>query len=484
MMCVVIGPSSSGASAPPPGGGGGARCGSLHLGRNQLRIVPVHRDCATAQILLQQGPGVAEPEGMSSAPSVLLLDDGELDHVHDMLKRLGADYVRFQKREIRRAVEKPRDLLISSCQRTLEMPRLESTEDAPLDLVWVCVHNQDFLPLRQRLRELGVHFLVHTALDQESLRLFLLQLLRRDMNRRRQLRLPLGESVQWRAPGSGLEPAKLIEFSSDACRILSACAAEPETATSIFLPAALGRAEKLELQGRVVRCSECEPRSGGRAFSIVVQLDDLEPEARAQVERLVRGEQIGTHVTPLAERLPGDPEPQASEPQVPEVEAAEAQAAELPVRKAQAPEPCEKAHEPPAPTETAEDAERRRGPRWEYAGQVDILDFDDSDTAQTALGRDLSFRGVRIAGHSGMEVGSVVTLALYGGRREEPVVVEANVVRDDGEEGMGLTFGSATASQRRAIEKLIAGLPLVESLSDSDKERDGVVIARVTSAPQ
>jgi len=420
---------------------------------------------------------------MSSAPSVLLLDDGELDHVHRMLKRIGADYVRIQKDEVRGAVEKPRDLLISSCQRSLDVPRLESTEDVPLDPVWVCVHNQDFLPLRQRLRELGVHFLVHTALDEESLRLFLLQLLRRDMDRRGQLRLPLDDLVQWRAPGSGLEPAKLIEFSSDACRILSACAAEPETATSILLPAALGRAEKLELQGRVVRCSECEPRTGGRAFSIVVQLDDLEPEARAQVERLVRGQQIGTRVTPLAERLPGDPEPQASEPQASEVAAAESQAPEPQASKTQAPALCEEAQEPLALTEDAE-VERRRSPRWGYAGQVDILDFDDSDAAQTALGRDLSFRGVRIVGHSGLEAGSVVTLALYGGRREEPVVVEAKVVRDDGEEGMGLTFGSATASQRRAIEKLIAGLPLVESLSDSDKERDGVVVARVTSAPQ
>ena len=63
------------------------------------------------------------------------------------------------------------------------------------------------------------------------------------------------------------------------------------------------------------------------------------------------------------------------------------------------------------------------------------------------------------------------------------MVVEATVVRDDGEEGLALIFKSATASQRRAIEKLIAGLPRLESLSDSDKEQDGVVIARVTSAP-
>ena len=57
---------------------------------------------------------------------MLVLDDGELDHIHRMLKRIGADYVRLQKGQIRKAVEKPRDLLISSCERTLEMPELES----------------------------------------------------------------------------------------------------------------------------------------------------------------------------------------------------------------------------------------------------------------------------------------------------------------------------------------------------------------------
>jgi hypothetical protein len=149
-----------------------------------------------------------------------------------------------------------------------------------------------------------------------------------------------------------------------------------------------------------------------------------------------------------------------------------------------APEPREKAPEPPAPAETAPGTDRRRTPRRAYAGQVDILDFDDSDASQTALGCDLSFRGVRIVGHSAMDVGSVVTLALYGGRREEPVVIEATVVRDDGKDGLALTFNPVSAGERRAIEKLIAGLPPVESLSDGDRERDRVVIAQVTSAPK
>ncbi len=394
---------------------------------------------------------------MSPAPSVLLLDDGELDRVHRMLQQLGVDCVRLQKAEIRGVVPKPRDLLISSCDRTLEMPQLESSQEVPLDPVWVCVHNQDFLPLRQRLRELGVHFLVHMALDQESLRLFLLQLLNRGPNRREQLRLPLGDSIQCGAVDAKLEPATLADLTADMCRVISPRAAEPETAIRIVLPESLGGGERLELQGCVVRSAECESRSGESMYSILMRLDGLDPEARAQVEKLVRGEQIGTRVTPLAERSSGDPVPSATVPR-------------------------EEVAEPQAEAETAPRSERRRHPRSEYGRTVGILDFEDSDRSQTALGHDLSLEGVRIVGLSGLAVGSEVTLALYGGSREEPVVLEATVLRDDGEDGQALVFKSVSDSQRHALEKLRAASPPLESLRDAARERDAVVVAQVTPA--
>jgi len=382
---------------------------------------------------------------MSEAPSVLLLDDGELDRIHQMLKRLGADYVRLQKREIRGAHEKPRDLLISSCERTLEMPALESGEEDAPDPIWVCVHNQDFMPLRQRLRELGVHFLVHAALDQESLRLFLLQLLHRGPDQRAQLRLPLGDPIQCGPVDGPLGSGRLADLSSVMCRVLSTRPAEPETAIRVVLPEALGGGEKLELQGQVVRCAECESRSGEPTFSILTRLDALDPEACAQIEKLMRGEQIGTRVTPLAEPRSGESAPGAPG-----------------------------SSERPVSVETPPPVERRRHPRWEYDRRVGVLDFDDSGALQTALGHDLSAEGVRIVGHSGLEVGSVVTLALYGGRREEPVVVEATVLRDDGEAGLALTFDSVSESQSRALEKLSTALPPLESLRDGARERDAV----------
>jgi hypothetical protein len=104
------------------------------------------------------------------------------------------------------------------------------------------------------------------------------------------------------------------------------------------------------------------------------------------------------------------------------------------------------------------------------------------DASHTALGCDLSLGGVRIVEHSGLEVGMEVTLALYGGRREEPVVVEATVLRDDGESGVALVFNSLSDGQMHALEKLCSALPPLESLREGGKEPDGVVVAQVTAA--
>ena len=124
-------------------------------------------------------------------------------------------------------------------------------------------------------------------------------------------------------------------------------------------------------------------------------------------------------------------------------------------------------------------------PKSPYFGHL-VLD-EDGRRREVLIGRGTcvdSREGVRIVDHSGLPVGSEVTLALYGGRREEPVVVEATVLRDDGENGLALLFKSISDSQRQALEKLSTGLPPLESLSDGVKERDGVILAQVTSTQQ
>jgi hypothetical protein len=95
------------------------------------------------------------------------------------------------------------------------------------------------------------------------------------------------------------------------------------------------------------------------------------------------------------------------------------------------------------------------------------------------FGFDLSVEGVRIEGDSGVSAGSRVKLALYGGRREEPVVVDAVVVREDGACGTALRFESVTPEQRRQLEKLAVGLPALQSLCNEDRDDPRVIVSRV-----
>ena len=70
------------------------------------------------------------------------------------------------------------------------------------------------MPLRKRMRAMGIHYLVHSALDRESLRLLVGQLLYRGAERRGARRLPVGCEVSYRS-SNGRRKALLAELSED-----------------------------------------------------------------------------------------------------------------------------------------------------------------------------------------------------------------------------------------------------------------------------
>jgi hypothetical protein len=383
---------------------------------------------------------------MPDAPSVLLLDDGELKRVRGALVRLGVDFVHLQGAVIGEVVPRPRDLLLTTCRRALELPRLESVGNEPAEPVWVCVHNQDFIPLRERLRGLGVHFLVHSTIDAESLRLLLGQLLHAGAEQRGTLRLPFGCQVAY---GVGLEHRKavLADLSADGCRIISTEDVPAGTSITIDLPRELVGGARVELPGRALRSGAYEPRSQAPGFSVVIAFDHLESEARAYLEGILDGRQLGAPVAPL-EPAPGH---------------------------AIAPEP---------EILLVEEAERRRHLRRDYRRRVTALIPCNADAAQVVLGHDLSLVGIHIESRPGLEVGSRTALALYGRSREEPVIVEACVVRDDGARGLGLQFDSMTPEQTQQLERLIEQLPPLESLQEGDPEGERLVVSRLIPPPR
>ena len=222
---------------------------------------------------------------------------------------MDADVSRLQGAEIGSRVDTPTDLLITAGKRTLQsMPELVpalSAEDGP---VWVCIHNQDFLPMRERLCEMGVHYLLQNALDEDSRQRFMSQLLRKGAERRRIARLPLGGEIEY-GTDTPNESGKLVELAVDGCQILTRSAFEVDAMLSVRLPASLGGGEEFDLRGSVQREVELVSHAGHEVYLTAIRFDALDPEKRSIMESAIRGEQIGTRITALADM----PEPGSAE---------------------------------------------------------------------------------------------------------------------------------------------------------------------------
>jgi len=373
-----------------------------------------------------------------TAPSVLLVDDGELDAIQVLLGRLRVDWVRCLEADAEAELERPRDVLICSGPRATSMPPFSGASEP----IWICLYDRDFLPLREALAAQGVHYLVSSDLGSRALELFLRQLLHQGDERRRVRRIPVDCEVQLEV-GAERKQAQLLELSPGGCLFSCDAGIPPERRVVVRLPAqTLTGDEVLEIPGHVVRATVVPEEDGGLVH--VIRFGDLDAETRAGIQHVLRGETLDSEVTPLRdepERRRGD----AAE-SVPLVGDASLELADA--------EP-----DPPRPPRR----ERRSAARRPYTRCVDAIRWEGEESPEIVFARDLSLGGVRIATSSQPRLGSVVTLALYGGSREEPVMVQARVVRVDGEDA-GMRFEPLDPARRRDLTRLIEGAPRVERL--------------------
>ncbi len=368
---------------------------------------------------------------MAGPPSVVLLDDGELDRVRVILERLGVDFALCRRAAGAADVPRPRDLLISTGRRALAMPEVgarRGDESAPL---WLCIHGQDFGELRAQLRALGVSYLINSAVDQESLRLLIEMLLHGQHERRTAARLPVGCEVGIRVDKQ-VHFAKLLDLSRGGARLRTEVALEVGTELAMTLPLELCGNALDGLSGRVARVDPYAGPAGRSFWSIGVALDPLAPAAIRELEAILSGAHPATRISAL-----GEPRPRPRD--------------------------------------------RRRAERRAYRRRVAALSAADAGTPRVVLGHDLSVDGIRIARQPGLSIGTTIALGLYGADAGTPLTLEAEVVADHGARGLGLAFRKVGDAQRRALEKLVAALPLLESLGNDAEPGGGVVVSRVTA---
>jgi hypothetical protein len=134
-----------------------------------------------------------------------------------------------------------------------------------------------------------------------------------------------------------------------------------------------------------------------------------------------------------------------------------------------APEP-EAAAEPDASTQDPGDSgagvlERRKSPRKPFARQVLAT---GGGSSHALIGSDLSVGGMRVRPDPTLAVGAEVKLAIYGSAGIPPVLIKAEVTRDDGDDGLVIQFRKVSPAAAVALERLVESLPGARGASGPD----------------
>lgn len=378
---------------------------------------------------------------MAKGPSVLVVDDGELENVRETLDALDVDYAHLRGGAVPRRLDPPALLFVATPRRAALAERWPArAQGGPRKIV---VAAEDSPALRDALRSQGFDFLVRTPVHREALRLLLLRAVYTGEERRREPRYAIGCEVQCRT-GLRRRTATLIELSSGGARLLAPRPLALGSRVSLELPPALAGGGAW-LRARVVRVREGE-RPRADEHSIALAFDPL----RAAQERALR-----TALARCAEGALRDAGAPANAP-------ATASTA-LPAAGAGAPD------------------DRRKDRRAAFAREV----RSRSDEARGVwIGRDLSAGGMRIEPDPDLAADQVFELAIYGAAGEPPIAARAIVLRNDGPAGVALRFEGLTPAARRRLETLVAHLPSVEPLQAGECAALGSVVTRVLEADE
>jgi c-di-GMP-binding flagellar brake protein YcgR len=398
---------------------------------------------------------------MTGEVPVLLLDDGDLEPVRLLLEDIGAEFERVRAADAGTGVTLPSRLLITSA-RVAHALRLQRTlVPTPSRPTWIAFVVGDSKTQRSMLQKAGFDFVVREPVHPAALRVLLQRALFRGTDSRRAPRVAFGSPVRYRT-GFWARPATLVDLSPRGCRLLVRARLQERAAIRIELPRELAGGKTFVLPGHAVRVSPAQ-REGGVAqeWSVGVRFAELNARAQTRLRNVLAERVIGPAA--LAVAVPFTP--------------AEARPTEAKAEKAAEPQ----AEGKPTPGGVAPPRRKRRGARARYRKQITALSGDDS---YMILCLDISVGGMKIEHIEGLAVGAKLNLAIQLNPPREPVLVEASVVRDDGEAGLALRFDWLSPESRHQLERLLATLPSIEGLHEEARRVGTVLATRLKRSPR
>lgn len=385
----------------------------------------------------------------SVTPTSLLVHDGELADVCALMGQLGLEFT--ERRGSPRPEDEVRswDLVVSTPRRLLEL-EVGAAGSQP---VRIAILDKDSKTLRSMLQRAGIDLIVRRPVHPAALRLLILHSLYRGPEKRRALRVSVGAPVRYRA-GLRRRSGIMADLSLSGCRLLSTHPLERGRSLTLSIPAGLSGGKGFRLTGTVLRSGDAE-FPGVTASAIAFR--GLPLKVREQLRSTVAAHTTGPAVLPEGELLvplsstaEATPGPEAGAPNTARAKAVgEVKAARL--------------------------RERRASARRQYDQHVIALGVE---AARVLIGCDISLGGMRVDPHPDVSLGDELQLAFHVRFREEPLVIQARVSRDDNERGLVLQFHDLSESSQAYLRRMVNYLPIL-AMSKEGEGGSGIIVSEI-----
>jgi hypothetical protein len=281
-----------------------------------------------------------------------------------------------------------------------------------------------------------------------------LHILYRGPEKRRLPRASIGAPVRYRA-GWRQQSAVLADLSLGGCRLLTQRPAQPGKSFTLLLPSELAGGRGLSLKARALRTDLAEGQPLG-TMALIARFERPRASALEKLKAVLAAHASGPATldsATAAQAASSAPARTAAEPPHPA-----APARPIPVA--------------PAPHGTSRD--RRSETR--HAIDPVVVRLRD-EAARVLLGHDISVGGMRVCPSEQLGVGLTPRIAIHVNGIDTPLVVTAQVHRDDGRQGLALRFVNLSRETADGLARVLEKLP---ALAPTGDEREpGYVVSEI-----
>jgi len=362
---------------------------------------------------------------------VLVVDDGELQDIREMLAGLDVSYAEARSSD-KTAIPPGISLLVTNARCALD-----SGTQQPRSFMHLVVYDDVSRTLHKAFHRSGCDLVLRHPVNPHTFRLLVSQALYAGPERRMGRRVVLSAPIELRADGR-TRPATLVQLSLRGCGLSTHEPVKTGSEVQLTLPGELTGGDPLRVSGPVLSVRQLEPDAELHEVAVAFRLMGVASR------RIVNG-----------------------------IMTRHASGAELRPRRAASPTNAPAARN----TEGQVLDERFDGPRKSFTRRVPAA---GAGISHMLIGRDLSSGGMRVRPEPDLELGDEIKLAVYGRPGQPAIMLKAVVVRDEGEDGLVLRFHDVPASIAARLERIVEELPTLPGESPAGSPaQPGIVVSEL-----